>query len=129
MEGYDIKATVGCQIDRVRGLFELPKNKAFAVTVVNCSFRVLSFGRIRDTDEEAWGPWFPIPPVGQNCFGNPRACIEDGRGTNIFSVDADDEPFELDLVCEPDDGGNAFGGRWTVKPTRDTIGQILVVTL
>lgn len=129
MEGYDIKATVGCQIDRVRGITHLPANKAFVVTVVNRSFRVLSYGRIRDSDEEAWGQWFPIPPLGQNCFGDPRQCIEDGGGTNIFSVDADDAPFELELVCEPDDGGNAFGGRWVVKPTRDTIGQFLVVML
>lgn len=129
MEGYDIKATVSCQLDRLRGISHLPKNKVFAVTVVNCSFRVLSFGRKRDSGDEGWGEWFPIIPVGQNCFGDPTPCIEEGRGTNILSIDADDPSFELELVSEPNDGGNAFGGRWTVEPTRATIGQFLVVTL
>lgn len=129
MEGYNISATSASQLDRVRGVSRLPKNKAFAISVLNTTFRPLSYGRMRDRGEQEWGPWFPIPTVAQNCFGAPRTCFEEGQWTTIFSVDADDTPFELQLITEPDENGTAYGGNWTVTPTRDTIGQVLVASL
>ena len=128
MDGYNIKATTACQRDRVHGISHLPKNKAFAVSVMNMTFRPLSYGRMRDAEDEDWGPWLPVPVVPQNCFGDPKDCFEEGQWTTIFSVDAEDTPFQLQLVTEPDENGNAFGGDWRVTPTRDTIGQVLVAS-
>jgi len=129
MDGYDSKATTSSQLDRIRGVSRLPKNRAFAVSVVNTTFRPLSFGRMRDRGDDQWGPWFPIPKVSQNCFGSAASCIADGLWDTIFVVDADDSPFELQLISEPDENGNAYGGTWTVTPTRETAGQIIVAAL
>jgi hypothetical protein len=67
MDGYNIKATTACQLDRVHGISHLPKNKAFAVSVMNMTFRPLSYGRMRDAEDEDWGPWFP--DENGNAFG------------------------------------------------------------
>ncbi|MBT5263225.1 MAG: hypothetical protein HOL85_00220 [Rhodospirillaceae bacterium] len=127
MEGYDITAITASQLNRER---EGPTagKQSFAVSLINMTFRPLSFARVRFGPNADWSDWFPIPETAQNCFTNATKCFEDGAATNILVVESTDPPFQLQLASPLDDSGHSMTGTWSISPNPKHKGQVIVCT-